>query len=61
MHNKSFQFFELFYAHLQSKFTKSANKSKKFFSIKLKVPSHQIRLASKWDRWIGFHGYKNPR
>jgi hypothetical protein len=25
---------------------------------KLKVPSHQIRLALKWDRRIGSHGYK---
>jgi hypothetical protein len=26
---------------------------------KLKVPSHQIRLALKWYGWIDFYEYKN--
>ncbi len=34
IHNKRFPFFEPFPAHLQSKLTKSANKSKKVFLIK---------------------------
>jgi hypothetical protein len=29
--------------------------------FKLKVPSHQIRLALKWYGWTGSHGYKNRR